>query len=241
MEAYAFATLEQRNEVEEMLAWWRLRKSIETGTERPPERQDTREFEIVILLEDLQSGQTVPARVLTPSPVANEVQAITALGKPSGGYMRWGFKPSPTADTEWTENIYPMIDTAEVITRYLGALPSVGPGNARVSLGLIRTGSGRTFTEYNTWRWLVQFCGRYAGVDVPSLEIDEHLIDSYVIAQSQVQWVDTGKVIDVSAPIPVPFPTPMRRGSIAAAFPKRRVGYVVIACEPRDFGDYGLF
>lgn len=241
MEAFAFATLEQRNEVDEMLAWWRLRKSIETGTERSPERQDTREFEIVALLDDLNSGETVQARVLAPANPLNETQVISALGGPSTGYMQWGFQASPTAETEWTPLIYPLVDDAATITRYLGNLPSVGPGNVHVTLGRVQTGTGPNITVHQTWRWIVHFTGRFAGQDVQKLRVLASLSDSYLIVQSETTWVDTGRVIDVHAAIPVPWPTPMRRGAIAAAFPKRRKGYIVIACEPRDFGDYGLF
>lgn len=240
-EVYAFATEQQRDEVDEMVRWWRLRRSVEDSIALQPERLDRREFEIVALLDDLESGGSVPARVLAPVASDRVVQCITALGSPGGGYFRLGFAPSSTAETEWTEIIYPMLDDAATITRYLGKLPSLGIGTARVGLGLITIASGANAGQYNAWRWLIEFGGRYAGQTVPTLEVDGHLTDSYLIVQSEIQWTDTGETIDVYAPLPVPTPTPLRRGAIAAAFPRRRFGHVVIACEPRDFGDYGLF
>ncbi len=241
MDAYAFSTEQQLDDVLRMLTWWKTRTGEDPEVGLPQPRSDPKQPLLVVLLDDLERGQAVDAVVLEPRSTLNETQVISALGAPAGGYLRLGFKPSATAATEWTPNIYPLLDDAGVIERYLGALPSLSLADVSVTLGLMATGTLPAVVSHNTWRWQVTFLGRYAGLEMEKLEIDSHLTGATCIVESRTDWESTGRVVQVREVIGVPFPTPARRGARAWVEWKSRAGWCVTAIEPRDFGDYGLF
>lgn len=200
-----------------------------SSAERPPI--------IAVLLDALEAGRSVPAAVLAVRSI-NEIQVITAYGVPSGGYFRVGFKLSETSETEWTPFFYPMLESAAVLQKYLSDLPSVGHGNVEVTLGLVTLPDG---TAHNAWRWNVVWCGRYAGVDMQMLELDQFLVGAGLLVATNNPLEDTGRVEMIREVIGVPSPTPLRAGARCMALWYHGVGYCIHACEARDFGDYGLF
>lgn len=241
MDAFAFATEQQLDDCMAMIAWWKNRRAEETEITTPAAKIEAKQPLLVLLLDDLERGQTVSAAVLEPRNSLNETQVITALGAPYGGYMKWGFQPSSTAEIEWTPNIYPLLDTSDVIEGYLGACPSLSLADVTVSGGLTYTGLPPDVVSHNTWRWHVTFGGRYAGVDMLPLQIESVLSGAYCIVESTTEWINTGRIVEVREVIGVPFPTPARRGARAWVEWKSRAGWCVTAIEPRDFGDYGLY
>lgn len=237
---YAYVDERDYSDALQMLREWRATKSSVTPGVNPV-RDLPVEDELVVLLDTLEAGETVKAAVLTPRTGLNETQYVTALGTPDGGYMRIGFKPSETAETEWTPLIYPLIDDASKIQQYMEELPSLSPNDIRVGLGLKIVGTAPNLEVKNPWRWLFTFQGRYAGVNVQPLIVEAAFNLGYCVVQSITTWVDSYRVVDVSEVIGVPVPTPLKHGSRAWVRWKRNFGYCVIAAEARDFGDYDLF
>lgn len=242
MDAYAFASQTTLDDCLSMLDWWKTKRGVDAETSAPDAKFETKQPLLVVLLDDLVRGATVKATVLEPRTNLNETQVITALGSPGGGYMRWGFKPSTTAAVEWSEILYPTLDTADVIERKLtSGGGSLSLADVTVQLGYTITGLPPDQEHWQTWRWQVTFGGRYAGLDVQPLEIDDHLAGATVLVESVTDWEDTGRIVDVREVIGVPFPTPLKAGARAWVQWKSRAGWCVIAVEPRDFGDYGLY
>jgi len=241
MDAYAFSTEQQLDDVLRMLTWWKVNHGHDAQVTTAAFRSDPRQPLLVLLHDDLPKGGMVTASVLEPRANLNETQVITAYGAPGGGYFRWGFKVSATATPEWTPFIYPLLDTADVIERYLGALPSLSLADVTVTGGLIQTGVPPNVVQHNQWRWQVTFGGKYAGMDMQPLVIDDHLSYAYLIVESTTEWIDSGKVVEVREVLGVPRPSPLRAGARAWVEWKSRAGWCVTAVEARDFGDYGLF
>jgi len=237
---YAYVDERDYSDALQMLREWRATKSSVTPGVNPV-RDIPVNDELVVLLDYLQPGQSVKAAVLEPRKGRNEIQLVSTLGHPTGGYFRLGFKPSATASTEWTPFIYPLVDDASVIQKYMEELPSLSANDVRVGLGLKTTLSNGVQTQFNPWRWQVTFQGKYTGVDVQPLQVEAVFSDSYIMVQSITQWEDTYRVIDVFEVIGVPFPTPLRPGCHAWVRWRSGFGYCVIAAEARDFGDYGIF
>lgn len=241
MDAHAFAQEKDVDDLKLMLQEWRTARGANATVGQPDSRFDQKEPELVVLMDSLESGQTVKARVMEPRAKRYEIQMVTALGIPSGGYIRFGWRQSSTSDIVYTPNIYPLIDTAATIQNYMAELPGLGRGNIRVNLGTLQTTEGRTVVSHKMWRWQFEFIGTWEGRDPELIVVDSHLTNAYATTEQAIDWVDSGRMIDVHCAIPCPYPTPMRAGAFAWAQWKRRAGYCVIACEPRDFGDYGLF
>lgn len=192
---------------------------------------------IVALLDPLERGQSVYGVVLTKRST-NSIQVVTAYGEVVGGEFRLGFKTSATADPEWTPFIDPLVDSAQVIQKYLSDLRSVGVGNVEVTLGLITT---TDFVEHNLWRWEITFCGDFAGHDVEVLEVEDNLEGAGLIVLADNPLEDTGRLELIHEVLGVPNPSPLRAGARLIAVWHHGIGYIPVACEVRDFGDYGLF
>lgn len=238
---YAYVDERDFNDSLQMLREWRERRGSATPGVNPV-RDIPVDDELVVLLDTLEAGETVKAAVLQPRKANNETQIITAMGTPTGGYMRLGYRPSLTAPTEWTPLIYPLVDDASVIQRYLGELPSLASTEVVVGLGKKIVGTAPNQETKNPWRWFVTFKGRYGGgVDVQPLQVDDFFIDSYCLVQSITTWEDSYRIVDVHEVIGVPTPSPLRKGAKAWVRWKRNFGYCLIAAEARDFGDYFLF
>jgi len=240
-EAFAFSNESDVDDLKLMLTEWRQSRGKPPETSLPSPRMDYRQPKLVVLLDDLLRGQTVQAAVLEPRQTLNQTQVITAVGNPSGGYMRWAFRAPGSSDPEYTPNIYPLVDGPKTIEAYLGAFRRLTLADVTVTLGLTQTGESPDVVTHNPWRWQVTFGGQYAGVVVPSLSIDSHLIGGWCIVESETTWEQTGEIIEVSEVIGVPNPTPAKAGARAWVHHKSRAGWCVIAIEPRDFGDYGIF
>lgn len=192
---------------------------------------------VAVLLDALHSGQSVPAAVLALRSL-NEIQVITAYGQPAGGYFRVGFKLTASSETEWTPYFYPMIDSAALLQEYLSALPSVGVGNVEVTLGLVTTADD---VQHNAWRWNIAWCGRFAGLDMELVELDQFLSGAGLAVVVNNPLEDTGRLEMIHELLGVPHPTPLRAGARCLAMWYHGIGYVIHACEVRDFGEYGLF
>lgn len=204
---------------------------------KPPRSQAAgRPDIVVILLDSVNSGQEVQAAVLEDV-TTNETQTITAYGQPTGGYFRLGFKPDPTATVEWTAHIDPLKDDAETIQDKLTALDSLAQGDVIVNFGLVTTPDE---TQHLPGRWLVTFTGRYAGVDVQQLQVDDHVNDAELEVDSVSILEDTGRVETVREVLGVGIPTPIRAGARAICHWVHGIGYCIGPVEARDYGDYGL-
>lgn len=240
-EVWAFSKESDLDDVMRMLTEWRANRQTSPQTSYPQPKSESWQPKLVVLLDDLRRGQTVQALVLEPRYTLNQTQVITAVGDPSGGYMRWGFKPPGQSEPQWTPNIYPLVDKPDVIQRYLGSLRNLTIRDVSVTLGLTDTGAVPDVVTHNPWRWQVTFGGQYSGTVLPPLAIDAHLIGGWCIVESDTTWEQTGQIIEVSEVIGVPNPTPAKRGARAWVQYKTSAGWCVVAIEPRDFGDYGLF
>lgn len=190
-----------------------------------------------ILLDDLDSGQTVEVAVLEDV-TSNETQVITIYGSSSGGYFRLGFQPSASAPVEWTAHIDPNSDDAAKVATYLEALPSVSPGDVVVSFGIVTTSDG---IAHKVYRWSVTFRGQFEGQDVQPLQVDDHLSGAGLLVESTSVLEDAGWVETVREGLGVGYPTPLKAGARILAHWVHGIGYVVGSVEARDFGDYDIW
>ena len=232
-------TESQHRDVMLMLESWRRNPKgpiVPPGSVQGDNRGDRPPI-IVALLDPLRTGQAVYGAVLTKRST-NETQIITAYGNASGGTFRLGFKLAATSDPEWTPLFYPAVDAPSVLQKYLSDLPSVGIGNVEVTLGLITTTDA---VEHNTWRWMITFCGKFAGRDIEMLEVEDAVTGAGLLIQSNNPLEDTGRTELINEVLGVPDPTPLQAGARAICIWHHGIGYIPIACEVRDFGDYGLF
>lgn len=213
------------------------RRQRQKSAKQAPHRQSGFRPPIVgILLDDLLSGETCELAVLE-NQITTETQVFTAVGEPAGGYFRLGFKSSSTATPEWTEHLDPLNDNAERVKELLEELPGLAPGDLIVSFGVVQT---QDRVKHVLWRWSVTFTGRYQGVDVEMLQVDDHLSGAYVFGDATSVLEDTGRTEIVREVLGVGWPTPLRAGARALCHWVHGIGYVVGSVEARDFGHYGL-
>lgn len=222
-----------------MLREWRQTPRPPGGPPAQPNDQPRPPI-LVALMSSLESGQTVRGSILKPRTALNETQVISAFGSPGGGYFRIGYS-NTGGGMELTPYIYPLLDDAVVIQKYLEDLPSIGAGQISVGLGMRRETIDAEITQYDPWRWLITFGGRFEGLDMPLLKVESFLTDAYLLVQSVTVWEDTFELVDVSEVLGVPTPSPLRAGARAWCQWYPGFGYCVTAVEARDFGDYGLF
>ena len=201
-------------------------KSERQGTVRPTKRPRgtprSRPPIWAILLEDLESGMTADVTVLRKI-TTHEIQHVKLRGEPNGGTFKLSFDPDgssleTTAAIEWDA-------TADELKAALVALDAFSDDDLEVGdlPGL----------------WLVEFIGKYAGIDVPLMTVADDSVNGFaqlvVIAGSQ--WEDTGEVEIVEVVLPLGSPTPLVAGAMVAADFYSGAGYCVKAAECRNFND----
>ncbi|MES2789955.1 MAG: hypothetical protein V4719_10050 [Planctomycetota bacterium] len=212
------------------------RGELTPSTVRPPRLQPAGRPDIVVMLLDVcNSGEQVQAAVLEDL-TSNETQFVTSYGTPTTGYYRLGFRRARNSETEWTENIDVQKDDAEAIQLKLEALDSFAPGDVIVSGGIVFVDE----TRYVPNRVIITFGGRYAGVDVQLLEIDDQVEDADLVVEATSVLEDTGRVEWVREVLGVGVPTPIRAGARALCHWVHGIGYCLGSIEARDYGDYGL-
>lgn len=217
-----------------------LRNPNGAGELRPdgPKRFENRPPIIAALLDDLTAGQAVQAAVLSKRS-SNSIQFITAYGTPPTGYFKVGVKISTSDTLEWTPNFYPVVDDAAVLQKYLSRMEKVGRGNVTVSMGLRTTPEDQV--NHNLWRWEIVWRGIFENIDMPLVQVETHLAGAGMLVTANNPLEDTGRLETVHECLGVGTPTPLRAGARVMASWVNEIGYVVHACEVRDFGDYGLF
>lgn len=236
--AYALTPQEKRDfDAMRQLFLRRPRSGGEPPADLDRPRDDQRPPIIFALLDGLNCGGTAMGAVLTQRST-NEKQIISAYGQPTGGTFKVGFVKSAGLDPEWTPLFYPAIDTAATLQKYLSACPSVGVGNVEVTLGLITTADR---SQHNTWRWIITWCGKFAGLDVPMVQIDYDTVGAALLVTANNPLEDTGRVELIHEVIGVPDPSPLRAGARGIAIWHYGIGYIPVSIEIRDFGEYGLF
>lgn len=174
-----------------------------------------------VLLEDLVAGDTVDAAV-TRLQETNEIQVVDLRGEITGGEFTLSLNGETTAAISHDA-------TADQVREALEALPSIN--------------SGDVIVEAYSVRWVVQFTGQYAGLDVSQMTAGNSLSGIYnlVRVDSGLQWVDANRTEEIHCQLPVMDPTPLKAGAVVSAgwFPEALGRYCILNAEPRDL-DYEI-
>lgn len=213
-------------------AWKRIQRTVKVvesqtsgdlGTPRRRPVPDNAPLRAILLAECVNE-QPTPAAVTVAIDTA-EIQRLTLVGTPTGGFFRLAFRDA------WTPELSPTLSAAS-LELALSQLPTVGRDAVAVTVG--------PDNFYSPGMWLVEFTGKLAGIDVPLLTIDDQLEGAALAVARTTIWADSGRVVDVRNGIPVGTPSPLRPGAVVLCLRHAgNAGYVIHAAEARQFDPYG--
>jgi hypothetical protein len=196
-----------------------------------------------ILLADLPSEGQADMAITTrfDDTTIQEVSMIGVTTAVVGGTFTLTFRGQTTTP------IKPGASNTDVQTA-LEALSTIGKKNVTVALGNQKYTNDDADPDTKPKQespglWLVTFTGIFAGQNnIPLLTATSSLTGGMtLLVDSTTHWGDTGIVETANAVVPVGVPTPMRMGAVVLCIPMPGIGYVVTACECRDFdAPYGF-
>lgn len=229
---FALTESEYYNLFVPMARWWKARLEEKPSAKFDPIEPMPRIC--VALLADVDSEQPVDAAILRIGST-NERQLVDMRGEAADGdSFRLAFKPSDNAAEELTAPISANASPDDVQSALL-ALPSLNDGDVLVQFGRHTRINGST---YSMKRWLIEFTGQYAGVNVPLLrsEIAAGSSLTFTVTETTVLY-DSGATRQVRNLIPIGIPTPLKFGAICLCGWLEGFGYVIDAAEPRSIED----
>lgn len=209
------------------------------------------------LLQDLPSAGAVPCEASSPCE-RTMVQKVALIGVVTGGTFKLSFAPpakSGQSQAAQTTSALQWNSTAAQVQKALQALSYIGSNNVNVTLGQIAAVPAQPATSTQLavpaqpamfpGLWLIEFVGPFESAtnkppttsQIPLLTVTANNLTGGPSSISVVNegFRDPGRRETANAIIPVGTPTPMRAGSVVGCVWMPGLGYVVMACECREF------
>jgi len=201
---------------------------IRSSQPGPAKRQPKHQAAIrVILHDDLSMFESVDASI-TQLVSTTEIQRVRFRGTVTGGTFSLTWEPEGNVNDDSPQTADIAYDATQ--TEFRDALTQQ----------LDLTENDIRVKKLSDGFWLITFLGRYAGKNIPLIEVASDDLDGNVnaVATAQTYWEDTGRVVSVREILGVADPTPLTRGAVCLCHWVNTAGYCVGSVECRDFRWY---